>query len=166
MTSIRRSAGVVAVVVTLAGIAGCSISAGSSDSRAKLYDTMEALARDSAVIVIGPVTGQRPDGDTTVSMVAVASAPSSPGLGENVATAAVAVGDAVEVRQDPASRPLLSVGAEYVLWLTPSMLPGDAADQFFITGSIAGAYMREGHIARRLDPASGDQLPDTVTISD
>lgn len=44
------------------------------------------------------------------------------------------------------------------------MLPGAAASQFFITGSNAGIYVRDGETAQRAAPDSGDNLPATITI--
>jgi hypothetical protein len=77
----------------------------------------------------------------------------------------VSAGDAVAVRQDPSSRPLLEKGKEYALWLTPTMLDGDAANDFFITGSNAGMYLVDGDIARRVATETGDNLPETIEIA-
>ncbi|HKP07778.1 MAG TPA: hypothetical protein VJU58_11055 [Microbacterium sp.] len=144
----------------------------SSGSRATLYESLEALAADSSVIVIGTVTGQStvagPSGDssTTVSTVEVTNAPSNPQLGGNLEgdLVTVAVGDVVEVRQD--TGPLLMQGEEYLLFLTPSMLPGDAASDYFITGAVAGLYARNGDEFRRVVLDSGDTLPETFTIAE
>ena len=131
-----------------------------------LYDSIDGLASDSTAIVIGTVTDQRTDGDTTVSTLEVLSAPNSPQLGATAPDAEpVSVGDTVAVRQDPASRPLLEEGEDYALWLTPTMLGGDAANEFFITGSNAGMYFVDGDIARRVAMETGDELPETITIS-
>lgn len=149
-----------------AGCATNSADGGGSGSRAVLYDSIEALASDSTAIVVGAVVDQRADGDATISTLDVLSAPSSPQLGANAPEAEpVSVGDTVDVRQDPSSRPLLKTGKEYMLWVTPTMLPGDAASQFFITGSNAGLYLVDGDIARRAVTDSGDDLPDTITIA-
>ncbi len=148
-------------------VAGCSVSTGeAAGSRHVLYASIDALARDSTAIVAGSVTAQVADGDTIISTVVVANAPSNPQLGANAPAARpVAVGDSIQVRQDPSSRPLLEMGREYMLWVTPSMLPGDAASQFFITGGNAGLYLRDGDIARRAVSDTGDSLPETISIA-
>ncbi|MEV7693771.1 hypothetical protein AB0N73_10630 [Microbacterium sp. NPDC089189] len=169
MAGSRRKSAVAAVLVSLALLAsGCASGSSVDDasgSRAVLYDSIEGLASDSTAIVIGTVTEQRTDGDATISTIEVSNAPWSPGLGSTAPEAElVVVGDLVDVRQDPASRPLLEVGTEYALWLTPTMLPDDAASQFFITGSNAGMYVVDGDIARRGATDTGDDLPDTIAI--
>ena len=162
-------AGLAAAAVTLLMLqVGCAPSpvTDGEGSRAVLYDSIDGLASDSTAIVIGTVTDQRTDGDTTVSTLEVLSAPDSPQLGATAPDAdPVSVGDTVAVRQDPASRPLLEEGEDYALWLTPTMLGGDAANEFFITGSNAGMYLVDGDIARRVAMETGDELPETMTIS-
>lgn len=51
------------------------------------------------------------------------------------------------------------------LWLTPTMLDGDAANDFFVTGSNAGMYLVDGDIARRVATETGDKLPETIEIA-
>ena len=150
-------------LVTVAALTACANA--SSGSRAELYETIDELAADSSVIVGGTVTGQFRDGSTTVSTVEVAHAPANPQLGANVDGdhAAVEVGDVVEVREDAA--PLLAQGDEYLLFLTPTMLPDEAASQFFVTGAVAGIYRRDGDEFRRVALDSGDTLPETITVA-
>jgi hypothetical protein len=162
----RRSARVVggaALALALAAVlSGCSSSSGS---RAELYESIDGLAADSAVIVVGTVKDQHVDDATTVSSVEVVNAPANPQLGAELEgeRTAVEIGDLVEVRQDV--EPLLSTGGQYLLFLTPSMLPGDASSQYFITGAVAGLYERDGDEFRRVVADSGDTLPDTITIT-
>ena len=160
---------VIAALVPVA-IAGC-VQSGSSGSRATLYDSVDGLARDSSVIVVGSVEAQREvtsadTGTITISTVNVANTPANPALGENLDTEAipVAVGDSVEIRQF-AGAGILRLGNEYLLFLTPSMLPGEEAAHFYITGAVAGAYQRDGSEFRRLVPESGDELPTTISIA-
>lgn len=166
----RNTATAMVIVALIVGAAGCSNSASpdtsSAGSRATLYNSIDELAADSTAIISGVVTDQFTEGDTTVSVIAVDSAPSSPQLAANIGmpSSDIQVGDTVHVRQDPSSRPLLEIGKEYFLWLTPTMLPGAAASQFFITGSNAGMYIGEGETAQRAAPDSGDDLPATITI--
>lgn len=163
--------GVTTVAVSLlmlqVGCAASSVVSGGDGSRAVLYDSIDGLASDSTAIVIGTVTDQHTEGDTTISSLGVLSAPTSPQLGATAPEAEpISVGDTVAVRQDPSSRPLLELGKEYALWLTPTMLPDDAANEFFITGSNAGMYLVDGDIARRVTTETGDELPETITITD
>ncbi|MFS0731893.1 hypothetical protein ABC304_07790 [Microbacterium sp. 1P10UB] len=161
--------GLAAVIASLLIVqSGCAGSASEgAGSRAELYDSIDGLASDSTAIVIGTVTDQSTDGGATVSSLEVAIAPASPQLGATAPDAeAVKVGDTVAVRQDPASRPLLETGRTYVLWLTPTMLDGAAATQFFITGSNAGMYILDGAVARRVAMETGDTLPETITVGD
>jgi hypothetical protein len=159
-------AAVATMLLTLqVGCAASSVTDGDG-SRAVLYDSIDGLASDSTAIVVGTVTDQRTDGETTISTLDVSSAPASPQLGATAPEAEpVSAGDAVAVRQDPSSRPLLETGKEYALWLTPTMLDGDAANHFFITGSNAGMYLVDGDIARRVATETGDNLPETIEIA-
>jgi hypothetical protein len=170
MRHARNAAAAMVVVALMLGAAGCSSSAPSDESsagsRATLYDSVDELAADSTAIINGVVTDQFTEGDATVSVIPVDNVPFSPQLAANAGTppSDVQVGDTVQVRQDPSSRPLLEIGKEYFLWLTPTMLPGAAASQFFVTGSNAGIYISDGDAARRAAPDSGDDLPATITI--
>jgi hypothetical protein len=156
----------IALLMLPVGCAASSGTGGGEGSRAVLYDSIEGLASDSTAIVIGTVSDQRTDGDATVSSIEVLSAPTSPQLGATAPEAEpVSVGDTVAVRQDPSSRPLLDPGKEYMLWLTPTMLDGDAANEFFITGSNAGIYLVDGDIGHRVTTETGDELPETITIT-
>ena len=161
----RRVAAAALAAIALAVLTGCSGSGSSSASRATLYDSVEGLAADSSAIVVGTVTHRSRDGSATVASVEVDNAPANPQLGANLdgEYAPVAVGDVVEVRQD--AEPLLADGTEYLLFLTPTMLPGDAASQYFVTGAVAGLYERDGDEFRRVVPDSGDTLPETFSIA-
>ncbi|MGW9586554.1 hypothetical protein [Microbacterium sp. NPDC055455] len=156
------TAGVFAVGIVVAGLlAGCSQT--SSGSRHTLYDSVESLAADSSSIVVGTVSTQTTEGDATISSVEVTNAPTNPQLGAALVDRPepAAVGDTVEVRQD--LPPVLGLGEEYLLFLTPTMLPGEAGGQYFVTGAVAGLYIRQDDEFRRVVPDSGDTLPDTIT---
>lgn len=166
-----RAAGAALLMALVAlGAAGCA-QAGESASRHTLYDSLDSLARDSSDIVIGPVSAQREETSdgfaSTVSTVDVINVPTNPSLGSNVDSESepVAVGDVIEVRQDGHEPSVLRSGQEYMLYLRPTELPGSEAEQFFITGAIAGAYVRDGDSFRRVTPDSGDDLPDTIDIT-
>ena len=150
------------LIAVVSVLAGCSQS--SSGSRATLYDSVESLAADSSSIVVGTVSAQSTEGDVTISSVEVTNAPTNSQLGANLPdhTEPAAVGDTVEVRQEDPS-PALELGNEYLLFLTPTMLPGEATTQHFVTGAVAGLYIRQDDEFRRVVRDSGDTLPDTIT---
>ena len=156
--------GVVAVTAAMLMLTGCTQS--SAGSRATLYDNVDELAADSAAIVIGTVSDQHRDGDSTVSSLEVVNAPANPHLATNLVDAGntVNVGDSIAVRQD--ADPILATGDEYLLFITPSTLPGDGVEQYFITGAVAGLYVRDGAEYRRVVTDSGDELPETFAIAE
>ncbi len=158
-----RQIATLALAVGIAVLAGCSQS--SSGSRHTLYDSIDELAADSSSIVVGTVTDQSTQDGATVSSVEVANAPTNPQIGGNLADRGdpAEVGETVEVRQD--SPPFLETGAQYLLFLTPTMLSGAPATQLFITGAGAGAYVRDGDEFHRVIVDSGDNLPDTITAT-
>lgn len=167
----RWVSGVAGATIAALVLAACASS--SSGSRATLYESIDQLAADSSAIVVGTVHGQRTEGDVTISSVEVTHSSFNPQLGANLTDeSAVAAGDVVEVRQDVASShtggdhaPLLSDGDQYMLFLTPTMLEGDAAAQYFITGAVAGLYVRDGADFRRVVTDSGDALPERIATS-
>jgi hypothetical protein len=153
-----------AVLAVLCTISACT--SGSSGSRHTLYESFDAIAADSSAIVVGAVALQRTEGDTTISSFVVESSPTNPQLGANVDGGAnpIEPGDVVEVRQ--MTDPWLVRGGQYALFLTPSMLSGDAASQYFVTGAEAGIYVRDGDVFRRVAADSGDTLPDTMELGE
>ena len=167
----RRAMAAVFVAVVSVVAAGC-VQSGESWSRHALYDSLDSLAGDSSVIVVGSITRQREEISaeappaSRISTVEVTNTPANPSLGEDLDTGSgtVTVGDVIQVREDAGSS-LLQPGREYLLFLTPSMLPGDKAAQFFITGAVAGAYEKEGDQFTRVVTGSGDDLPDTIDIA-
>lgn len=174
ITDRQASFAVVLTLITAAlicALTGCSSSA--SGSRANLYESIDDLAGDSTAIVIGTVTSQRQDDDAIISTFEVSNAPTNPQLGANVegADSLLVAGDTVEVRQmdsgaaSSAAAPLLESDQEYLLFLTPSMLAGDAATQFYVTGAEAGLYIRDGDEFRRVMTDTGDILPETISIT-
>lgn len=160
----RRVVAAMLASLVAASLAGCTTS--SSGSRHKLYDRTDALVLDSTDIVVGTVQGSGVDGDATVATVEVENTPTNPSLGSNVDADAgtIEVGDVIEVRQQIDEK--LATGTQYLLYLTPTMLSGDAADQYYITGAEAGMYARDGDVFRRVVRDSGDTLPETISISE
>ena len=152
-------------------LTGCVSS--SSGSRAALYESLDDLARDSTAIVVGTVTGERQDDDAIIATVQIAHTPTNPQLGAEVDADGppFVVGDVVDVRQmgdsesSSGGAPLLQAGQEYLLFLTPTMLAGDAADQYYVTGAEAGLYVRENDVFRRVVLDTGDTLPATIATT-
>jgi hypothetical protein len=141
----------------------------SSGSRAKLYSSIAELAADSGAVVAGTVVSQVPGADgTIVSDVKVDSSYRPKGLGNNVASGAVSVPEAALVKvtifgpTTSAGSAYFTTGQQYLLFLTPTGLPGADQDEFFITGVTAGLYIEEGdHFVK--SPSEGDELPITLT---
>ena len=167
----RHAMAVLIAAVVSVSLAGCA-QGGESGSRHAPYDSLDSLARDSSVIVVGSVTDQGEElsggspPPSRISTVEVTNTPTNPSLGENLDTGSgvVAVGDVIQVRED-AGASLLQIDREYLLFLTPSMLPGGKAAQFFITGGVAGAYQRDGEQFTRIVTGGGDDLPATIDIA-
>lgn len=143
----RRSRVGIALGVLLL-LAGCTPQFGSSTSRVTIYDSPEAMAADSDLVVVGEVIGYSEGADIegasdifTVSDLRITQVLSSDEDGNWHA------GDVVEVRQFGARGaeeqilvPLVEQGMTYLLFLTLSALDGDLATQFYVTGSSAGLY--------------------------
>jgi hypothetical protein len=155
------AAGVLAAVCALSACMSAS-----SGSRHTLYDSIDALAADSSAIVVGAVALQRTEGDSTISSFVVETSPTNPQLGANIDGGAGSIepGDVIEVRQ--MTDPRLVRGGQYALFLTPTMLSGEAASQYYVTGAEAGIYVRDGDVFRRVATDSGDTLPDTLDIAE
>jgi hypothetical protein len=175
-----------------ASLAGCSTpgSSGMHGSRAELYDSVQGLAADSSIAAVVEVQSQQvlnPASDRdfayTLSTVSVVSTLSPKGLASelpaNVPTDPVSDGSEIVVRQmgtvdieTPA--PILKAGEQYLLFLVPSMLEGEAASQFWVTGGSAGVYEVSGDDFARGSDATfthgpfeeGDTLPPTLTAKD
>jgi hypothetical protein len=161
-----RALAAAAVIAGLSVMAGCI--SGESGSRHKLYHDIDDLARDSSAIVVGTVSDQHfEQGElpTTISTVEVTNVPENPQLAGNIegGVSHIEVGDTVAVRQiggAGSDAGILTPGHRYLLFLTPSMLEGDAASQYFITGAVAGLYTWDGSQFTRTP--SDDTLPDTI----
>lgn len=163
----------------LLAFTSCSSTQGASEmSRAKLYPSVAALAKDSASIVVGRVEEQRvandvsPDLDFTISRVTVNQ------VGRSVD--GLQPGSKMEVRQtgskaQRAPAQLMEVGASYLLFLTPSGLSGDLASQYYVTGANAGLYIADatagkmpgpGSKFRQLQRQEGENLPAQLALSE
>lgn len=170
------SAGLAGALVIL--LTACTTST-LSDSRHTLYDTLEELAADSSAAVVVTVVEQHEEagGDgipITLSLVEVHESLAATGLaaGLDVEPGSASEGERITVRQlgassmDETPAPILRQGSTYLLFVTPTMLPGDAADEYYVTGGDAGLYMQDGDAFVRLVPGSGDTLPLRLTPAD
>jgi hypothetical protein len=181
-----RSAGAVLLLVSVVALTGCARAAqsiapegASLGSRVAIYSSLQQLVADSAIIVSGAVTqqtagpsaggGEASPGTISTFTVAESFAPAgvSSSLAGGVTSARPPTGTVVTIRQfgTPGSistgGPLLEPNAQYLLFLNPTMLPGDAAEDYFIVGSEAGIYRADGERFVRV-ASGGDRLPQTI----
>lgn len=160
-------------VLTLSGCVPTALQTKSEGSRARLYDSVKALADDSVAVVYGTVASQRVATDIdstpfTISTVTVKAVPKGSGIAPGATVEVRQVGDNTLV--GPA--PLLSRGDDYLLYLTLTGLPGDLATQHYVTGGEAGLFRASGANSEdgavqfeRMAQDSGDTLPPTLTLA-
>ncbi|PYY36417.1 hypothetical protein [Curtobacterium sp. MCBD17_030] len=170
MTRVRLGTLVAAALLAAGVVTVTGCSSASSGSRARMYDSVSSMADHSSLVVTGTVRQQRVANDvadadpTTLSTVRiVATAKTDPDH---------PVGSTVVVRQHGTTRSsgpgmLLEDGGTYLLYLMPSALDGDLADQYFVTGGAAGVYVGEdGRTDFRRGTDEGDELPTHLTLAD
>lgn len=184
-----------AFLLGVLSLVGCSgPSGGSSGSRAQIYDSVTSLAADSTLVVVGIAGDQRvvedieTDFPFTLTQFEIVRSANVSRLGENLSmTDRRGVSDAeVTVRQvgsDASNSPtaLLESGRSYLLFLTPSQLPGELAQQYYVTGGNAGLYgtdLSASQIRQRgstiatvttftqVDPEPGENLPAELSVTD
>ena len=148
-------------------------------TRVTFYQSEDQLAAASSVIATVAVHSQSvvrdidDVSDFTLSTVQVTEVVK----GEEQVT----VGETLVVRQhgssdQPAPGPLLDAEGTYLLYLTPSGLPGELSSHFYITGATAGIYESVDETAppgespdetfSRFDENSGDKLPEVIDVSE
>jgi hypothetical protein len=152
------------IVAMTALLAGCSQASGAAT-----YDSLDSLAAASTAITAGSVTeqheGKQAGTTVIISSFKVTNAPSNPNLGKNAHgdTAAIAVGDTVQISQPKSDATLLKKGERYLLFLTASTEQGATAKDYSITGAVSGLYHWDGTAYSRIAKAPGDTLPDTIS---
>ncbi|WP_433675794.1 hypothetical protein [Microbacterium gorillae] len=152
----------------LVGTTACrSSTSGASGSRHELYESVEELVAASAFVVTGTVTGQIETGDTTNSTFSVTGSYAPAGL----KTPDVPLDDTIIVRQmgtsgDALPYPLMTPGQDYLLFLVPTELPGDAGDDYYVVGGSAGIYEVDGEAFVHVPSDEGDMLPEKLTPDD
>ena len=191
--NIRKSTLVAAMAIFAAvGLGACSTPGNvqMDGARSELYDSIEGLAADSSLIAVVEVESHEvlsPASDRgipyTLSKVSVISTFAPEALAGELPKSASAnthtAGSELVVRQMGTTEvktpaPLLSVGRHYLLFLTPSMLEGDSASQFYVTGGSAGVFDAPDDVATRRGDSEfthgpfeeGDTLPDTLSTKD
>jgi hypothetical protein len=164
-------------LLTALVLSGCSAQPTSSSdgARAVSYGSVEAIAGDSAAVVTGTAGAQstvRDLDDVTDFTLTEFTVESSEAQGDG----APSPGTTITVRQvgvvDNAPAPILESDQNYLLFITPSMLEGDLAAQYYVTGADAGLYVA-GDAAKgapatytRLAPNEVDQLPEQLTLNE
>ena len=154
----------------------------SHASRVKLYTGSKALTKDSALVIVGRVSGQMvsqditPGFDFTLSTFTVGQVLK----GRQV----VEPGASVVVRQVGSSSQvpptaLMEPETDYLLYLTPSGLPAPLDAQYYVTGGNAGLYEGltsnglqanlvggQDQLFKQVDATPGEPLPPEVNTSD
>ena len=182
-----RNAVAVLLFAAAVGLSGCAVTIpigtsqqGTMGSRAVIYESLDQLVADSAIIVVGTVAEQTTatadaGGDSsqyTVSSFRVEESFAPSGMASSLADSGVkpsspSAGDVVVIRQFgtpgtiTTAGPLLQSNERYLLFLNPTMLPGSAADEYFIVGSEAGIYQANDDQFARL-VHGGDSIPEIL----
>jgi len=145
-------------------------------SRHELFDSVRSISAASSNVVVVEVRSQTeengPQIPYTISDAKVLTQFAPAGLGSALGLKAPrAISGEVAVRQmgskdvsTPA--PILETGRQYLLFLTPSMLEGEAAVQFSVTGGSAGIYSVESGEFVHGPFTEGDTLPEALTAAD
>lgn len=190
----RKTAAVSFAITAVVALGGCaSGSTGAPESiseehgsdahltRAQLYPDIDALASDSAAIVVGTVTEQRVAADIDdATDFTISSFEVSETLKSNGSTEPGAVVDVRQIGSEEQAAPtdLLTPGSTYLLYLTPSGLEGELASQYYVTGANAGLYEAVGSENRsdasvdtglqfvQVDGTEGEPLPNELSIND
>lgn len=182
-----------AAATLVVGLAGCTSEVSSHGSRVALYDSLQELAADSSLVVVGSVQASQETNDlsglgsfTLADFIVddvVSPEFTGSALPAEVLTPTVQTGETITVRQmgdadEAAPAAFLSEGERYMLFLTPTMLAGPAADDFYITGVTAGMYVAIPATVSRDRPGGafehhdsryggvGDNLPSELSPAD
>jgi hypothetical protein len=183
MRKVTRIAATLAALISASLlVTGCAATTSSEGSRATLYADATALAGDSSAVVEVVVESQESVQEElayTLSTVTVIASVAPQGLAANSnGVSTIAPEEELVIRQlgpsDQSSDqvPILETGERYLLFLTPTMLDGDAASQYYVTGASAGIYQAAGaedgeNVSyARVDADSGDTLPATLTTAE
>lgn len=163
-----------AVTILVAAVGCASVESHSSGSRHELFASVRDLSAASSMVVVVDVIDQKVEGESipnTVSIVVPIESFTPDGLGSALDVEPSKAGDQIVVRQvvvelDKGAYPVLSVGGRYLLFLTPTMLEGEQASQYYVTGGSAGVYSVDGETYIHGPFEEGDQLPEKLTATD
>jgi hypothetical protein len=149
--------------------------AGIHGGRTTLYNGIGQLIADSRLVVVGNVDSQSvvdANGNEppyTLSTVSVSRSVAPQGLAARSGGGVVGMGEGgtVVVRQMGVSgmevpAPLLEVGQQYLLFLTPTGASGDTAGQYWTVGGPAGSFRLDGSGFARMSE-DGDRLPAAIS---
>jgi len=166
------------VGILAVGIVACgpTTSKHMEGSRHELFDSVRSISAASSNVVVVEVQSQReeegPQIPYTISDAKVMTQFAPAGLGSAIDLKTPReIGGEVAVRQMGSKEvstpaPILEIGRQYLLFLTPSMLDGEAAKQFYVTGGSAGIYSVEGSHFVHGPFTEGDNLPGALTTAD
>lgn len=173
--------------VVLTGCGGQTakeVTKGNEISRAKTYSSLNALADDSDLVVVGKVTDTKVardlDDSTDFTLVDIDVLRAVKGDASADTTLTVRQTGSAE-QKSPET--LLDKDDVFMLFLTKSGLAGEQASQYYVTGADAGVYelaeqnaQTEEKLAAddaradvsfdRVNTNSGDELPATLKLAD
>lgn len=162
-------------------VAGCTASHGAG-SRHELYESLDALVADSAIVVLVQLSDSTEHAETDSASGFTAFAASIDEVFQPAGLAGTyeggeysqpAPGDEIIVRQlGTSEKPGPSVSLDnrgtYLLFLVPTQVPGADADEFYIVGGTAGAYQAVSGVDGTFQAISddGDALPRELRVAD
>lgn len=141
-------------------------------TRVQLYASVEELASDSVLVVVGSVISERTVADIddtpfTIATVEIAEVIKGQDLGKTVEVRQLG-GEGLE---PPVA--LLEVGGQYLLYLTASGLSAPLDTQYYVTGANAGIYAsdeketeRGSTVFTQVDREPGEALPELITLTE
>lgn len=171
----RFFAVLVGALLVTGALAACTPGATTVEgSRHELFDSLASLSAASslvAVVKVGDASVSDGRIRETVYRGTVQSTYQPKDLATALSVGPSAPAEEVFVRQvgvqgDAAPYPFLRSGDVYLLFLTPTMLDGDASKQFYITGGSAGIYAEQDGKFVHGPFDEGDSLPRTLTAED
>lgn len=183
MTTRCRAAAAALAVLGLTTACAGPVTSSSSASRAALYGSLTELTAASSLVVAGVAGDQRTAADITPSLDFTLTAFEVEATvepeGGSFEGRTIVVRQTGSADQPPPAGSLLEPGRAYLLFLTASGLPGELAEQYYVTGVTAGLYTARDPAALLVESGDwgtavfdeaaveeGDVLPDAVTAAD
>jgi hypothetical protein len=179
----NKKISVIAVIAVLAaGLVGCASGSHGAGSRHELYDSLDQLVADSAVVVVVDVgistetAGTESASAYTSFSTDIVDVLNPAGLGSTLESLTAfdkpVVGGQLTVRQLGTAKiagpgPMLTTGKEYLLFLIPTEMPGAGSAEYYIVGGTAGAYMQsQDDSYHAISEEEGDKLPVDLRLDD